>query len=312
MEKVLVTGGAGFIGSELIPALLKREYEVICYDSLMYGCTPILPNFYNPKFRFVKGDVRDYDKLLPYVKEASIIIHLAAIVGYPACKKDPILAKLINEDASKWLADNVKPEQKILYASTGSNYGAVVGEICTEETELKPLTVYGKTKTAAETYFLNNKSNNTVVLRFATGFGISPRLRLDLLINDFAYQVVKNNYLLLYEKTFKRTFIHVKDMVRAFLFAIDSFDKMKNQAYNVGSNDLNFSKYDIALLLKKHRDYYLHSVEVGKDAVQRNYEVSYKKINDLGFSTVIGIEEGIRELMAAMEAIEVKNPHANV
>jgi len=277
MEKVLVTGGAGYVGSVLVPMLLEKGYDVTVFDSLMYGGDGILPLFHNDNFHFIKGDVRDGNALKKAISNADSIVHLAAIVGYPACKRDPVLAKQINEDSSKFIADNISPEQLVVFTSTGSNYGAVTDEICTEETPLSPLTVYGETKTNAERHFLANKSCNVIIYRYATAFGVSPRMRLDLLINDFVYQMVKNNYLLIYEKDFKRTFIHVRDIARSIIFALENRHKMARQVYNVGDNGMNYSKEDIALILKKYKDYYLHFADSGKDEDQRNYEVSYKK-----------------------------------
>ncbi len=313
MARILVTGGAGYIGSVLVPMLLEEKHHVTVFDSLMHGGDGLIPCFSYNHFNFTKGDIRDYAALLRALDEAEIIIHLAAIVGYPACNKDPILAKQVNQDASKFIADNVRPDQLVIFSSTGSNYGAVKEGICTEETPLNPLTVYGTTKTAAETYFLEKEGCNAVVFRFATAFGISPRLRLDLLINDFVYQVVKNNYLLLYEKSAKRTFVHVKDIARAIIFTMSRRDQMVNQAFNVGSDAMNFSKEEIALLLKKYKpDYYLHFAEVGKDEDQRDYEVSYEKISRLGYTTTIDIEAGIQELMKVMRIIEKPKVYSNV
>jgi nucleoside-diphosphate-sugar epimerase len=312
MEKILVTGGAGYIGTTLVPMLLDKGYDVTAYDSLMYGGQVILPFFSRENFHFVKGDIRDNKALLKVLNEADAIIHLAAIVGYPACKKDPILAKQVNEDSSKFIADNVTSDQFVVYASTGSNYGALKDGICREETPLNPISVYGKTKASAEKYFLEKKDCNAIVYRYATAFGLSPRLRLDLLINDFVYQVMKNNYLLIYEKHFRRTFIHVKDIARSMLFALENKDRMVNQVYNVGDNSLNCSKEEIANILKSYRDYYLHFVEIGKDEDQRDYEVDYNKINSLGFRTTIDINQGIKELIKAMSVIKVSHPYSNV
>lgn len=311
MKRILVTGGAGYIGSTLVPMLLEKGYDVTVFDCLSYGGSGILPCFTYKNFHFVKGDIRDKAAIKKVLPDADTIIHLAAIVGYPLCKKDPILAKQVNEDASKFIADNINPNQLLIYSSTGSNYGAVKG-ICTEETPLNPLTVYGKTKTAAEKYFLEKKDINSIIFRFATAFGVSPRMRLDLLINDFVYQAIKNNYLIIYEKEFKRTFIHVKDIVRAFLFAIENKDKMVNQVFNVGSDNMNYSKEEVALLLKEYKDYFLWFAKTGKDKDQRDYEVSYKKINSLGFNITIDIHQGLRELIHAMDVIEIPKIYSNV
>ena len=312
MEKILVTGGAGYIGSVLVPMLLDDGHEVTIYDNLLHGGQGILPNFNRKNFTFIKGDVRDEQSLRRVLRKPDVVIHLAAIVGYPACKRDPQLARQVNRDASEFIGDTMSPEQLLIYASTGSNYGHVADGVCTEETPLRPISVYGQTKTAAEQYFLSGKPGNAVVYRFATAFGISPRMRLDLLINDFAYKVVKENYLLLYEAEFKRTFIEVGDIARGLRFAISHADVMKNQAFNVGSDDMNFSKRDIAEKLKRYRpDYVLHIADAGHDEDQRNYVVSYEKISKLGVMTTVSVDEGLDRLVRAMSVIEIPKPYSN-
>lgn len=279
-------------------------------DNLMYGGEDLLPHFRNPKFEFIKGDIQEESTVREAMRDVDIIIHLAAIVGFPACRKFPQLAKEVNVNGTKNIAKHWQKGQLVIFASTGSNYGALVDEICTEEAPLNPLSLYGKTKTVAERYLLENC--NTITLRFATGFGVSPRLRLDLLINDFVYQAVKVRHLVVYEKHFTRSFIHVYDMARAFLFGIENADRMKNNVYNVGSENMNCSKEDICTAIKKRVDFYLHFAEFGKDADQRNYVVSYNKIHFLGYNTTISIQEGIDELVKVMQAIKIINPYSNV
>lgn len=308
--KILVTGGAGYVGGTLVPLLLREGHEVLVLDNLMYGGAAILPLFGLPGFDFVRGDVCDPATLKRALRGADAVVHLSAIVGYPACKRDPELAVKVNLEATRLLNALREPEQKVLFASTGSNYGAVVGELCTEETPLRPLSLYGETKTKAEQELL--KSGNVMVFRFATAFGVSPRMRLDLLINDFVYSAVRNRNLLIYEASFKRTFIHVRDMARAFLFALENFDLMRDEAYNVGTELNNFSKRELAHLVKRHTDYYLHFADVGSDEDQRNYEVSYRKLEATGFRCLTSVEDGVRELIAAATALDVTNPYANV
>lgn len=308
--KLLVTGGAGYVGSVLIPRLLAAGHHVRVLDNLMYGGQTLLPFFSDRRFEFVKGNILDENLVRQAVKGADAIVHLAAIVGYPACKKNEQLAHDVNFIGTKIVEKSRDRGQLLLYASTGSNYGAVVGQICTEETPLNPLTVYGVTKTRAEQHLLN--SPNTICYRYATAFGVSARMRLDLLINDFVYQAVKTRNLIVYEKSFKRTFIHVIDMARSFMFALENAQRMAGNVYNVGSETMNYSKEDVANLLKRKFDFYLHYADVGKDEDQRNYEVSYAKINALGYRTTISIEEGIEELLQAYQVIEVKNPYGNV
>ena len=308
--KILVTGGAGYVGSTLVPLLLREGHEVLVLDNLVYGGGGILPLFGLPGFDFIRGDVCDPATLKRALRGADAVIHLAALVGYPACKREPELAVKVNLEATRLLNALREPEQRVLYASTGSNYGAVVGELCTEDTPLRPLSLYGETKTKAEQELL--KTGNVLVFRFATAFGVSPRMRLDLLINDFVYSAVRNRNLLIYEASFKRTFIHVRDMARAFLFALEHYDLMADNAFNVGTELNNYSKRDIAHLVKRHVDYYLHFADVGSDEDQRNYEVSYRKLEGLGFRCLTSVEDGVRELIAAATALDVTNPYANV
>jgi len=307
--KVLVTGGAGYVGTTLVPQLLKAGYEVIVFDNLMFGGDYILPFFRFKNFHFIEGDIRNEDALRNAAKNADVIIHLAAIVGFPACRKEPELAKTVNVDGTRNLIKVTSKSQLIIYASTGSNYGALE-EVCTEESPLNPLSLYGQTKTMAERMLM--KERTTIGYRFATAFGVSPRMRLDLLINDFTYKAITQGYLVVYESHFMRTFIHVYDMGRAFLFGIENQDKMKNNIYNVGSEKMNCSKREICELIKARTNFYLHYADIGEDADKRNYGVSYKKINSLGYDTTISIEEGIDELVRALKAIKFKTPYSNV
>lgn len=308
--KILVTGGAGYVGSVLVPELLKRQYKVRVLDNLMYGGQGLVPSFFDPNFEMLRGDVRDKKTVEEALKDVDAIIHLAAIVGYPACKKNPDLARSVNYEATLQLEKLRGKNIPFLFGSTGSNYGAVVGQLCTEETPLNPLSLYGETKTRAERYLLSR--DDTVCYRFATAFGASNRMRLDLLINDFVYQAVRHRNVTIYEKSFKRTFIHVRDMVRSFLFAIESFDKVKNQVFNVGSEAMNYSKEEIALFLKKKLDYYLHFAEIGQDEDKRNYEVSYAKIEKTGFATSVSLEQGIDELIKVSRVLDIHNQYSNV
>ncbi|MFA5133286.1 MAG: NAD(P)-dependent oxidoreductase [Patescibacteria group bacterium] len=312
--KILVTGGAGYIGSVLCPALLHKNHQVTVLDNLTFGAQGILGCFLNKNFELIKGDILNKELVAKAVFGADAVIHLAAIVGYPACRRDEDLAYRVNVIGTRNIIDALRPEQKVIYSSTGSNYGALVGNLCTEETPLNPLTCYGRTKTEAERLLLDNA--NTVAFRFATAFGTSPRFRLDLMINDFIYQALHAKNLVVYEKTFKRTFIHVNDMVQAFLFALENMDKMVGQVYNVGSEDMNFTKEYVALkvkemLEKEGKNFYLHFAEIAKDEDQRNYEVSYKKLNSLGYGTTISLDDGIRELVKSVGAIQIKNPYSN-
>lgn len=308
--KLLVTGGAGYLGSTLVPLLLERGHEVRILDNLMYGGGWLLPLFRNPRFEFVKGDILDPQAVMHAVDGRDATVHLAAIVGFPACRKYSELAERVNVDGTKLLAAALGRKRPVVFASTGSNYGALENDICTEETPLNPVSLYGRTKTAAERYLLENCT--TIAYRFATAFGVSPRMRLDLLINDFVYTALRLRYLVIYEPHFMRSFIHVYDIARAILFALENHDRMAGQVYNVGSETMNLTKGEVCEIIKRHIDYYLHIASVGEDADKRNYVVSYEKIRSAGYQTTIGIEEGIEEIRRGLEVLDVKNQYANV
>lgn len=307
---ILITGGAGYVGTALITLLLKKGYGVTVLDSLRFGGDPLIPFFSNKKFNFIKGDVRNAKDVKKSLEGIDLVVHLAAIVGFPACRKDPELSRDINVNGTRNLVKQVAGKIPIIFASTGSTYGKMIEEVCAETTPLNPLSNYGKQKAEAEEIIKKNKK--FVIFRFATAFGVSSRMRLDLLPNDFTYRAVRDKSLIVYEKNFMRTFIHVRDMAQSFLFAIENYKKMKGEIYNVGDDSMNFSKEDICLMIRKKVDYYLHFAEIGKDLDQRNYVVSYKKINRMGFKTSVSMEEGIDELIKVSDVIEVKNPYGNV
>lgn len=308
--KILVTGGAGYVGSILVPLLLEHGYEVVVLDNLMYNSgAGLFGCFYNKRFLFQEGDIRNTSLVTQLLRKTDLVIHLAAIVGYPACRKDEQQAYDVNVRGTDNLVTCLTPSQRIIYSSTGSNYGAVSG-ICTEETPLDPLSVYGKTKTEAEHIVLRHPQS--VAYRFATAFGISPRLRLDLMINDFVYQALYAKNLIVYEKDFRRTFIHVRDMAEGIVFAIQQFDRMKQQVFNVGSEAMNLTKEQIAKAVQKKLEFYLHFADVGKDEDQRNYEVSYQKIHALGYKTKVSLDDGLDELIRGLRLVKLKNPLSNV
>jgi nucleoside-diphosphate-sugar epimerase len=308
--RILVTGGAGYVGSTLVPMLLEQGHRVRVYDSLKFGGHGLLPCCQNRFFELVKGDVTDPDGVKKALDGVDAVIHLAAIVGYPACKKEPQVAQATNVEGTRTLLKLRKPDQKVVFASTGSIYGSIPTYICNENSPIGPITLYGETKATAEQMVLD--AGNGVAYRYATAFGVSNRMRLDLMPNDFTYQAVKNRNLIVYEGGFKRTFVHVRDMARSFLFALDKWDAVKDDVYNVGHESMNFTKEDVARQVLKHVDYYLHFAEVGTDADQRNYEVSYEKIRKKGFETTIDLDRGISELVRAAKLISFQNPFTNV
>ena len=307
MNKVLVTGGAGYIGSVLVNSLINRKYDVTVVDNLMYKNISLTQYCHLDNFKFIKGDVRDWKLMEPLVKEADIIIPLACIVGMPACKKYPELTQDTNQTALEWLARNTRDDQKIIYPTTNSGYGIGQDNLhCTEETPLKPISLYGVTKVKAEEALLQR--GNAVTFRLATVFGMSSRMRLDLLVNDFAYKAFKDKYIVLFESHFKRNFIHIRDVIKAFLFAIDRFDQMKGKAYNVGLSTANISKKELCEIIKKFvPDFYIAESEINEDPDKRNYIVSNAKLESLGWMPSFSLEDGIEELLKAYPIIDASN-----
>ncbi len=308
-KTVLVTGGAGYVGSTLAQTFLNSGYRVRVLDHFRYGYSGIASLIPNDNFEVVKGDIRDKEAVHASIQGVDFIIHLAAIVGYPACRKDPKLSMSINVDGTRSIVESVNGNIPILFASTGSTYGKLIERYCTETTPLNPLSDYGKQKAEAEEIVKTNKEY--VIYRFATAFGVSPRMRMDLLPNDFAYKAVKDKTIIVYERQFMRTFIHVRDMAKAFLFAIENYPKMASEIYNVGDESMNYSKEDVANILRKKVDYYLHFADVGHDLDQRDYKVSYEKIRDLGFQCDVTMEKGLDELIKFFNIVEIPNPFAN-
>jgi nucleoside-diphosphate-sugar epimerase len=307
--KVVVTGGAGFIGGTVIPMLLEKGHHVVVLDRLMYGGHALIPYFIHPNFSFAEVDVRDRSALAPHLASADAVIHLAALVGYPLCKKVPQEAVEVNVGGAQNVLDLTPGSARLVYASTGSNYGEVQG-VCTENTPLNPLSLYGRTKTDAERLFLER--DNSVSLRFATAFGLAPRLRLDLMLNDFTWQAIHQRYLVVYEKHFRRTFIHVHDIARAIVHVLEPSICQGHKVFNVGHESLNYTKEDIVLLLQKRLDFLVHFADIGSDADKRDYEVDYSRIRATGFSTTVDIEKGLQELIDGLGLIRMKNPYSNV
>ena len=311
-KSIFITGGAGYVGTSLIPLLLENNYEVTVYDSLFYDNGDVLiPFINNPNFKFIYGDVRDENRLSDAMWGHDVVIHLAAFVGYPLCKKmGERETTSVNVGGTETILKHISDYQYLLFGSTGSNYG-LVSTICTEETPLNPLSIYGRTKTTAEKLIMER--DNSTAFRFATAFGISPRMRLDLLVNDLSYRFMTDGYVVIYESHFMRTFIHVKDMGKSFLFAIENQEKLKDNIYNVGSNGMNFSKKQVCELIKKHiPNAYINYADIGEDADKRNYIVSYDKINKLGFTTSITLEEGIKELIKTIPLLKINSTYHNI
>jgi len=307
--RILVTGGAGFVGSVLVPMLLQAGHKVRVYDSLMWGVDGLLACFLHKNFEFVKGDVRDSGALEKRVEDCAIIVHLAALVGFPICKKFEREALEVNVGGTRTVCGTANKEAPIILASTDSCYGKKT-EVCVEALPLDPLTVYGDTKVLAEEAV--RERENSIVLRFATGYGVSPRMRLDLMVNDFCYKAVKEKNLVVYEADYRRAFVHVLDMARAILFAIQNIEKMQGEVFNIGSVDLNLTKRQVAEFIKKKVKYYLHYADFGRDEDQRDYEVSSEKIEALGFETTVSLETGVSQLIDLFQSFEPKPQYSNV
>lgn len=306
--RVLITGGAGYVGTSLIPLLLEQGHTVRVLDNLMFGGDQLLPCFRHATFEFMKGDIRDPEDVRQATHNQDAVIHLAAIVGYPACRKNPDLADDVNVGGARNLAAHLSRGQVVLLGSTGSIYGEVIG-ICSENTPLRPLSHYGQTKQLAEQHLREHCT--TIAYRFATGFGLSPRMRLDLLINDLVHKALTQQYLVVYEQQFMRTFIHVRDMGQAFLFGLEHANQMVGQVYNVGSEQLNYSKRAICELIQQHIKCYVHYANSGEDADKRNYEVSYQKIGAIGYRTSITVEDGIAELVRGIHVLNGRTLYSN-
>ncbi len=294
---VLVTGGAGYLGSILTEHLLQAGYRVTVLDSLLYSQNSLFHFCAHPQFDFVRGDARDEGILKPLIKKADALIPLAAVVGAPACSQDPWLARSVNLDAIKLLNRLRDPGQLVIFPNTNSGYGASSGAMfCTEETPLKPISLYGQTKVAAEEILL--QSANAITLRLATVFGMSPRLRLDLLVNHFVYAALQERYLVIFEKDFKRNYVHIRDVADCFLHCLEHASQMVGKAFNLGLDAANLSKAELAEKVKTHvPEFYIHYAEVGRDPDQRNYIVSNRRLFEAGFAARRSLDEGIRELI---------------
>ena len=304
MIRVLVTGGAGYLGSILVPALLDRGFAVTVVDNFMYGQDSLAAVCYHPQFSLVRGDVPSLEAMKPLAKDADIVIPLAALVGAPLCDRDPIAATSTNLKAIVDMLGFLSASQRVLLPISNSGYGVgEAGKFCTEETPIRPVSLYGRDKVEVERVLLE-RHPSAISLRLATVFGMSPRLRLDLLVNDFTYRAYTDRFIVLFEGHFKRNFIHVRDVARAFLHAIDRFDVMKGQIYNVGLSDANLSKMELCQKIQQHLpSFVIHESNVGKDPDKRDYIVSNEKIERTGYKPSFSLDEGIRELIKGFAMI---------
>jgi nucleoside-diphosphate-sugar epimerase len=301
MKKVLITGGSGYLGSTITEHLLNNGYSVTVLDNLMYKQLSLLHLFKNKNFKFVKGDVRDVSLLKNLVIENDIIIPLAAIVGMPACKSNPELTIEVNYKQIVNILDVLTPSHKLILPNTNSQYGSS-DSIITEESEFKPLSLYAKTKCDAENAMLSN--GNGVSLRLATVFGVSSRMRTDLLVNDFTYKSINDGYLVLFESHFKRNYIHVQDIARTFQFIIENYESCVGQAFNVGLSTANLSKIELSQKIKEYiPTLVIKEDNYKKDFDKRNYIVSNKKLESLGWSPIYDLDYGIKQLIDAYSMV---------
>lgn len=309
-ERVLVTGGAGYLGSILTERLLLAGHRVTVVDSLMFGQATLLHLCANPAFEFVRGDVRDEALMRRMAAAHDVIVPLAALVGAPLCDRDPDAATAVNLEAIRTINRMRSSSQLIVYPTTNSGYGTRSGaQHCTEETPLEPISLYGRTKVAAEQEVLN--SPNAITLRLATVFGLSPRMRLDLLVNHFVYAAATDGYLVIFEKDFKRNYVHIRDVADCFLHCLEHRAAMVGRPYNAGLDDANLSKEELALKIKEHvPSFYLHFAAVGSDPDKRNYIVSNQRLREAGFQAKRSLDDGIRELLKGYRMIR-PTPYGN-
>jgi nucleoside-diphosphate-sugar epimerase len=302
--KVLITGGAGYLGSVITGKMLNEGYEVTVLDKLIFNQVSLLSYTSNPNFRFIHGDVRDESLLEKLCNQSDVIIPLAAIVGFPACASEPELAKDIN---FKQIVNIVKycnnKGKKILYPNTNSGYGLGTGQIeCDEESPLTPISVYGQTKCEAENFL--KTSTDAIIFRLATVFGVSPRMRTDLLVNDFTYKAITDKYIVVFEKSFKRNFIHIQDVANVFLFMLKNYDKYKGEIFNVGLSSANLSKQELLEKIQQHvKNFAVSYNDFYEDPDKRNYIVSNVKVESTSWKPEWNLDMGIEELIMAYQMI---------
>ena len=311
MSNILVTGGAGYIGSTLVPDLLSKKHKVTVIDNFMYDQTSLATSIRDRNFEIIFGDVRDESLMKKLVSKADIIIPLAAIVGAPACDKDPVTAQSINKDSILWLLKQVSRGQQVIMPTTNSAYGSGdKNNFCDENSPLNPLSLYARDKVVVEKSLLEHE--NSTSFRLATVFGISPRMRLDLLVNNFTLRAITDGFVIVFEGHFKRNYIHILDVVQAFNLAIEKKEQFKSQIFNVGLSEANISKIELCQEIKKIvPDFVFLEAPLGKDPDQRNYIVSNKKIEALGFSPAVSLQAGLNELVKGLKMFNHK-PFTNV
>ncbi len=301
---ILVTGGAGYLGSTMVPDLLQQGHQVTVLDSFMYKQASLNHVCHHPKFSVVKGDIRIENVMAPLIKKADVVIPLAALVGAPMCSQDPVGATTVNHDAIMLMLKLLSKQQMVLMPTTNSAYGTGDKDnFCTEESPLNPISLYAKEKVGIEKELMQRE--NAISFRLATVFGMSPRMRIDLLVNDFTYRAVYDRFVVLFESFFKRNYVHVRDISRVFQHGIEYFDKMKGQIYNVGLSDANVSKRELCEHIQEQvPDFVFVDAPVGKDPDQRNYIVSNAKIESTGFKPMYSLDAGISDLIKGYTMIK--------
>jgi nucleoside-diphosphate-sugar epimerase len=308
-QKVLVTGGAGYIGCILVEYLLQMNYQVTVLDNFMFRQSGLNHLCDNKNLTIVNGDIRNPAHLAPLLKQADIIIPLAALVGAPLCNKDVVGADTTNKDAVFWMLNATSKEQRIIMPTTNSAYGTSQG-ICTEDSPLNPISKYAVDKVAVEKVLMERE--NSISYRLATVFGMSPRMRTDLLVNDLTYRAVNDGYVVIFEGHFKRNYIHVRDVCEAFLHAIYQFDEMKGNIYNVGLSSANVSKLELCEIIKKQiPNFTIVEGDIKKDPDQRNYIVSNEKLERTGWIPYHTLDDGVEELIKGYTYLK-NNLHGNV
>jgi nucleoside-diphosphate-sugar epimerase len=308
---ILVTGGAGYLGSTMVPALLQAGHRVTVLDNFLFRQTSLNHACHDPNFRVVKGDIRVESTIAPLLKKADVVIPLAALVGAPMCSADPVGARTINRDAILMMLKLLSRQQRVLMPTTNSAYGTGDDQnFCTEESPLRPISIYAKEKVEIEDELMQR--DNAISFRLATVFGMSPRMRVDLLVNDFTHRAVHDRFVVLFEGAFKRNYIHVRDVARVLLHGLTQFDGMRGHIFNVGLSDANVSKRELCERIQAQiPDFVFMDAPVGKDPDQRNYIVSNAKLESTGFKPAVSLDAGIAELIKGFTMLK-NTVHGNV